>query len=151
MKRKIVVVTISTLLCCIFVKPVVAQVQILALPVIANPVGLVLIGTVVIGGVIWYKYENRHTHKRYRSQVPPYVMKIEPGRHNVGDYVYVEVARFSDCQREAERYGREVDGGIWEVESVEQVGSAGEPGTINPDGSIHEPTISYRCKLKKVR
>ncbi len=151
--KKIVAASVLTLLLCSdFGTP--AQANPITAPACRDVPSCVVTGTVVIGGVVYYLIKNTVTGVVRRvpvRRVPPSHRKIEPGRHNVGDYVYVNVARSSDCQREAERYGREVDGGTWEVENVEQVGNAGEPGTINPDGSIHEPTISYRCKLKKVR
>lgn len=67
--KKTISITLAFVLYCSTVRPTIAQpVPVLALPLVSNPVGLVFIGTVVVGGVIWYLYQDRH-HRKFRSRV----------------------------------------------------------------------------------
>ena len=69
--KQTICITLAAVLCCSIVKPTIAQpVPVLALPLVSNPVGLVFVSTVVVGGVIWYIYLDRH-HRKFRSHVAP--------------------------------------------------------------------------------
>ncbi|MBR8840415.1 MAG: hypothetical protein DSM106950_42120 [Stigonema ocellatum SAG 48.90 = DSM 106950] len=71
MFNKTISISLAVVLYCSTVKPIIAQpVPVLALPLVANPAGLVFLGVVTVAGVSWYIYENHH-HQRYRSRVAP--------------------------------------------------------------------------------
>lgn len=149
--KKTISISFAIVLCCSTIKPTIAQpVPVLALPLVSNPVGLVFVSTVVVGGVIWYIYQDRH-HRKFRSRVRygGNVHKIEPGRHNVGDIVYPGeiVNSREECQRVAREYGERTDGGEWEVIDYIRLGQVHD-GVSDPEGSSSRP-VQFKCVLRK--
>ena len=118
--KKLIAISLTVVLYCSTVKPASSQPQVLALPLVANPAGLVFVGIVTVAGVSWYIYQDLHKHK-VRSRVAPItnVHKIEPGKleDNNGEYkeVYAGLVHSEeDCKRKALVQG-EISGGTMDT------------------------------------
>ncbi len=159
MKKQIVVASVLVLLVCPqCMTP--AQANPIAAPACKDipscGVAGIIIGTEIIGGVLYYIVKNAAgaIHKvRAIATTPPAHRTTEPGRHNVGDKVTLTgklVSSRQKCEERAHEYGRDTDGGEWEVVDYEVIG-AGSPGTIDPLGNVNERPVQYRCIIRKVR
>ena len=114
-----------------------------------------IIGTQIIGGVLYYIVENAPgvVHKvRAKQSTPPSHRTVEPGRHNVGDKVTLTgrlVSSREKCDEEARKYGERTDGGEWAVIDYEVVG--GGPERVDRYGNVEYAPIRFRCVIQKVR
>ncbi|MBR8839710.1 MAG: hypothetical protein DSM106950_38355 [Stigonema ocellatum SAG 48.90 = DSM 106950] len=104
-------------------KRTIAQpIPVLALPLVSTPLGLVFVGTVVVGGVIWYIYQDQH-HRKFRSRV-----RYGAHAHNQSNNQYEEEFSTSEsatrCHELAEEKTRET-GRKWRVKVHKPVRGTG--------------------------
>ncbi|MDF5722025.1 MAG: hypothetical protein PUP91_16380 [Rhizonema sp. PD37] len=156
-KKKTICITFAVVLCCSTVKPTIAQpVPVLALPLVSTPVGLIFIGTVAVGGIIWYIYQDRH-HHRVRSRVAPSSFVHANTSNNdpypVGTLIRIPgVVSRAKCEQRA-RAAAEQLGGEWIAECTpinqprETSDNLGGVERINPT----EGTPLFICHIKRVK
>jgi len=129
--NKTISITLAVVLCCSTIKPTIAQpVPVLALPLVSTPIGLVFVGTIAVGGVIWYIYQDQHHHK-FRSRIAP-----SGTVHNQSNNQYEEEFSTSEsatrCHELAEEKTRET-GRKWRVK-VHKPERASDPMVGGSDG-----------------
>ena len=128
MFKKTISISLAFVLYCSTVQFTIAQpVPVLALPLVSTPVGLIFIGTVAVGGVIWYIYQDRH-HKKFRSRVRYGTVHSESNNQYSEEFSTSESA--TRCHELAEEKTRET-GRKWRVKVHKPVRGTGLIHTKN--------------------
>ena len=155
--KQTICITLAVFLCCSTIKPTIAQpVPVLALPLVSTPIGLIFIGTVAVGGIIWYIYQDQH-HHRVRSRVAPsnfvHTNTSNDDPYPVGTLIRIPgVVSRAKCEQRA-RAAAEQLGGEWIAECTpinqprETSDNLGGVERINPT----EGMPLFICHIKRVK
>ncbi|MDF5728918.1 MAG: hypothetical protein PUP92_13050 [Rhizonema sp. PD38] len=109
-------------------------------------VGCVIIGTVVIGGIIYYVWQNTRTKKTYKATAAGrlFTHSGDEQQYNVGRVVTRGMVRsLRECEEEARRFERE-HGGVWETLPLARTGVSGPAS----EGINSEPM--FLCQIRRV-